>query len=311
VAEHDVCCENVNGDNFPCQGEGGGCCGNACYAPGSKCCKPAGPKSAWYPVSKDTECRKASVQCTNRNGDEFECAAGDQCCGDTCVSKDDVCCENVLGNSFPCQGNGGGCCGNTCAAPGSKCCKPEGPKSAWYPVSKETECRKAPVQCTNDDGTRFECAAGDKCCGGACVAEHDVCCENVNGDNFPCQGEGGGCCGNACYAPGSKCCKPAGPKSAWYPVSKDTECRKASVQCTNRNGDEFECAAGDQCCGDTCVSKDDVCCENVLGNSFPCQGNGGGCCGNACYAPGSKCCKSPWVAKARWYPVTKATKCAW
>merc|ERR1712190_383562 len=192
-------------------------------------------------------------------------------CGDTCVSKDDVCCENVLGNSFPCQGNGGGCCGNTCAAPGSKCCKPEGPESAWYPVSKETECRKPSVQCTNRDGTRFECAAGDKCCGGACVGKHDVCCENVNGDDFPCQGEGGGCCGNACYAPGSKCCKPAGPKSAWYPVSKDTECRRASVQCTNRNGDEFECAAGDQCCGDTCVSKDDVCCEN-LGEQFPMPG---------------------------------------
>merc|ERR1711972_1260996 len=175
---------------------------------------------------------------------------------------------------------------------GSKCCKPDGPESAWYPVSKETECRKPSVQCTNRDGTRFECAAGDKCCGGACVGKHDVCCENVNGDDFPCQGEGGGCCGNACYAPGSKCCKPAGPKSAWYPVSEETECRKASVQCTNRNGDEFECAAGDQCCGDTCVSKDDVCCENVLGNNFPCQGNGGGCCGNACYAPGSKCCKS-------------------
>merc|ERR1740120_122148 len=84
------------------------------------------------------------------------------------------------------------------------------------------------------DGTKFECAAGDKCCGGACVGEHDVCCENVNGDSFPCQGEGGGCCGNACYASGSKCCKPKGPKSAWYPVSKDTECRKASTQCTNR-----------------------------------------------------------------------------
>merc|ERR1712232_520492 len=109
----------------------------------------------------------------------------------------------------------------------------------------------------------------------------------------------GGCCGNACYAPGSKCCKPAGPKSAWYPVSEETESRRASVQCTNRNGDEFECATGNQCCGDTCVSKDDVCCENVLGNNFPCQGNGGGCCGNACYAPGSKCCKSPWVAMNR------------
>merc|ERR1712170_283824 len=80
--------------------------------------------------------------------------------------------------------------------------------------------------------------------------------------------------------------------------------------CKNKNGDEFECAHGDRCCGDICVSQGDVCCENVLGNSFPCQGNGGGCCGNACYAPGSKCCKSPWVAKARWYPVTMATKCA-
>jgi len=170
--------------------------------------------------------------------------------------------------------------------------------------------RKPPVHCVNNDGTSFQCAGGDKCCGGACVGENDICCQNTQGDSFPCQGQGGGCCGNACFAPGSKCCKPWGPVSAWYPVSKETECRKASVQCTNRYGDEFECAHGDRCCGDTCVSKDDVCCENVLGNNFPCQGNGGGCCGNACYAPGSKCCKSPFVAKARWYPVTKDTKCA-
>merc|ERR1712129_482031 len=45
-------------------------------------------------------------------GAEFECAHGDRCCGDVCVGKNDVCCENVLGNHFPCQGNGGGCCGN-------------------------------------------------------------------------------------------------------------------------------------------------------------------------------------------------------
>merc|ERR1712238_476945 len=233
--------------------------------PGSKCCKPEGPKSAWYPVSSDTECREVSVQCTNSNGDEFECAEGDACCGDICVGKDDVCCENVVGDSFPCQGNGGGCCGNACHAPGSKCCKsPWVAKARWYPVTMATKCawgaeensllavhsaqdssrrRKSSVQCRNDDGTSFECAAGDKCCGGACVGEHDVCCENVNGDSFPCQGEGGGCC------------------------------------------------------GDSCVSKDDVCCENVLGDSFQCQGNGGGCCGNACHAPGSKCCKSPWMAK--------------
>merc|ERR1712238_450567 len=85
---------------------------------------------------------------------------------------------------------------------------------------------------------------------------------------------------------------------------------EASVTCSNRNGDEFECDPGDRCCGDICVSKDDVCCENVYGNNLPCQGDGGGCCGNGCYATGSKCCKSPWKAKARWYPVTLATKCA-
>merc|ERR1712060_981525 len=170
--------------------------------------------------------------------------------------------------------------------------------------------RKPPVHCRNNDGTKFSCAGGDRCCGGACVGEGDICCENVNGDGFPCQGKGGQCCGNACAAPGSKCCKPKGPKSGWYPVSKGTQCRAESVKCRNRAGNGFECANGDQCCGDICVSEGDVCCENVNGNNFACQGHGGGCCGNACYAPGSKCCQSWWVPKARWYPVTKATACA-
>merc|ERR1711972_930539 len=140
--------------------------------------------------------------------------------------------------------------------------------------------RKPPVHCRNKDGTKFNCAGGDRCCG------------------------------DACAAPGSKCCKPKGPESGWYPVSKGTQCRAESVKCKNRNGDGFECANGDKCCGDICVSKGDVCCENVNGNNFACQGHGGGCCGNACYAPGSKCCQSWWVPKARWYPVTKATECA-
>merc|ERR1712226_537947 len=139
--------------------------------------------------------------------------------------------------------------------------------------------RKPPVHCRNPDGTKFNCAGGDRCCGGACVGQGDICCENANGDNFPCQGKGGQCCGNACAAPGSKCCKPKGPKSGWYPVSKGTQCRAESVKCKNRNGDGFECANGDKCCGD------------------------------ACYAPGSKCCQSWWVPKARWYPVAKGTAC--
>merc|ERR1719251_158597 len=79
--------------------------------------------------------------------------------------------------------------------------------------------------------------------------------------------------------------------------------------CLNRHGAEFQCAGGDECCGDVCVGRGDVCCENAEGYFFPCQGSGGGCCGNACYAPGSKCCVSPFKPKRQWYPVSRATEC--
>merc|ERR1712050_406383 len=196
----------------------------------------------------------------------------------------------------------------------------------------ETRRRLPPVQCHNRNGDPFTCAGGDSCCGDVCVGMGDVCCVNVNGNTFPCQGDGGGCCGNACYAPGSKCCRSLfKPRSQWYPVTKDTECasgfvgfsqeesnltsetsrateevvsevmsdvnsetrrRLPPVHCRNRNGDSFTCAGGDSCCGDVCVARGDTCCVNVNGNTFPCQGDGGGCCGNACFAPGSKCCRS-------------------
>merc|ERR550539_1390638 len=94
----------------------------------------------------------------------------------------------------------------------------------------ETRRRLPPTQCINAQGTHFSCAGGDSCCIGACVGMGDVCCVNVNGDGFPCQGKGGGCCGNACYAPGSKCCRSLiHPKSQWYPVTKATQCRSGFV----------------------------------------------------------------------------------
>merc|ERR1712151_633711 len=224
----DVCCENVDGNSFPCQGAGGQCCGNACAAPGSKCYKSSSvERSRWYPVTNDTECafadaaddseahsslvavdqdletrrRLSSTTCYNRQGTKFMCAGGDRCCGDICVGQGDVCCENVDGNSFPCQGDGGQCCGNACAAPGSKCCKSSSvEKSRWYPVTNDTECaftdgvgdsgtQLPSTTCWNQQGAKFMCAGGHRCCGDVCVAGGDVCCENVNGDFFPCQGD--------------------------------------------------------------------------------------------------------------------------
>jgi len=81
------------------------------------------------------------------------------------------------------------------------------------------------------------------------------------------------------------------------------------ITCHNRDNAPFNCALGDTCCGDVCVAKGDVCCVNINGNTFPCQGKGGGCCGNACFAPGSKCCMSFFKRKNLWYPVSKQTKC--
>merc|ERR1719414_1266794 len=58
--------------------------------------------------------------CYDRKRKFFSCGAG-ECCGNTCMAKGDICCENEEGASYPCQ-KGGECCGNACAAPGSKCC---------------------------------------------------------------------------------------------------------------------------------------------------------------------------------------------
>merc|ERR1719362_1532297 len=159
--------------------------------------------------------------------------------------------------------------------------------------------------CHNVNGDPFQCAEGYTCCGNACKAPGDLCCENAEKYKFPCQGNGGSCCGNACAAPGSKCCK-VGEKRLWYPVSKDTQCRSptsgkssSGKTCYNVNGDPFQCAKGDTCCGNACKAPGDLCCENAEKYKFPCQGNGGSCCGNACAAPGSKCCK---VGEKRlWY----------
>merc|ERR1712048_634585 len=59
-------------------------------------------------------------------------------------------------------------------------------------------------------------------------------------------------------------------------------------------------AAGNSCCGGTCVAPGGVCCENALGDNFPC-GAGSQCCGNACAGAGSKCCTNKHGYK---YPVT-------
>jgi len=324
VAQGDECCVNVEGDFFPCQGKGGQCCGNACAAPGSKCCRsPYVERSRWYAVSMDTQCSfslleeeentpeqleeegdafpeeegeasaellesgdASPTQCYNRHGTPFQCASADRCCGDVCVAQGDVCCVNVEGNFFPCQGKGGQCCGNACAAPGSKCCRsPHVERSRWYPVSKETQCsfslleeEDASPELLEEEEEELEDASRE-------MEEEEEELEDAS---------------------------PVEEEQLEEDVASATllESGEASpTQCYNRHGTPFQCASADRCCGDVCVAQGDVCCVNVEGNFFPCQGKGGQCCGNACAAPGSKCCRSPSVERSRWYPVSIETQC--
>merc|ERR1719203_2084898 len=165
-----VFCVNSVGDRFPC-GAGSTCCGNACAAPGSKCCRPHGrPRREWYPVSADTQCAGSDDQEQEQDVvtpsypdrvDETEHAA--------------VTCLNGNGDRLPC-GAQSTCCGNACAAPGSKCCRPEGrPRREWYPVSEGTECAGSieheAVYCVNTIGDRFPCGPRSTCCGNASAAD--------------------------------------------------------------------------------------------------------------------------------------------
>jgi len=158
-------------------------------------------------------------------------------------------------------------------------------------------------QCFNSDGLPFACGAG-KCCGNACKADGDLCCENNHGYKFPCGSEGGGsCCGNACAGAGSKCCNKGKPGYE-YPVAEGDACTDESITCTNSQNLPFVCGKGSTCCGDICATPGSTCCQGVSHN-FAC-GPGSKCCGNSCQAPGSKCCEGGGLP----YPVTKGTKCA-
>merc|ERR1739844_257771 len=97
--------ENAVGDFFLCGGRGGSCCGNACAAVGSKCCK-VGEFAEWYPVSNETECREGGDSASQNEArnpkPDFWSEA---------VSWGDLCCENAVGNFFLCGGQVCGCVG--------------------------------------------------------------------------------------------------------------------------------------------------------------------------------------------------------
>merc|ERR1719148_560382 len=241
-------------------------------------------------VGQDSETRRRlpPTKCRNRESTLFNCAGGDKCCKGACVGMDDRCCINVNGDGFPCGGRGGGCCGNACFAPGSKCCVSHfKPKERWYPVTKDSKCASGFY------GTTNPMSYPSKKWSVLETADDDADDTDATG-------------------PVALVTADSEAEGRDERVGQDSETRRRlpPTKCRNREGTRFNCARGDKCCKGACVGMGNHCCINVKGDGFPCGGRSGGCCGNACFAPGSKCCISHFKPTERWYPVTKATKCA-
>merc|ERR1711915_607981 len=190
---------------------------------GSKCCKD--PNTGYeFPLLKSTPCPASLLQTGSDGWSKMKLSSLQPNFSPVAqaVSKlqGTKTCFNEQNNIFWCAAEDQ-CCGNGCTDAGSKCCVT--PSTGYqYPVTADTECNHdQSIECTNREGAKYLCAAGNSCCGGTCVAPGGVCCENALGDNFPC-GEGSQCCGNACAGAGSKCC--TNKHGYKYPVTKATQC---------------------------------------------------------------------------------------
>merc|ERR1712232_920540 len=143
-----------------------------------------------------------------------------------------ACCQNDLGNDFPC-GAGSTWGGNGCAAPGSKCCE-LATTGYKYPVTKDTACSKElSIVCHNRNDGEFLCGADSSCCGDVCSEPGGTCCKNTMGNNFVCA-PGNFCCGNACASKDSKCCKD--PNTGYeFPLLKSTPCPASLLQTSSND----------------------------------------------------------------------------
>jgi hypothetical protein len=176
------------------------------------------------------------------------------------------------------------------------------------------------VCCENQLGLNFPCGKSSKCCGDACALAKDVCCTGPHGERFPVSGKdhfGDEYDGDYEYDDEydeeyeyDEYDEYDEEYDGDYEYDEEDyfgdACPAEKTLCVNSKGFEFWCGGDFDCCGDVCVAKDGVCCENSHGmRKFPC-GKDSSCCGNVCAGPGSECCTNKFGFS---YPVAAGTHC--
>ncbi len=292
IPKNDQCCDppgshTCGADTFccglsACCGKGEACCGGHCVKRDiwGKCCG-----SIW--CNENEECDWKNGRCVLK--EEFEgptlndfteflltIACPEQTCGDYCIPKDWVCCDDSYFGPRLSK-----CCGTHCCFIDDLCCG-------------STCCDENEICCGD------HCCPGGKCCGKGCCksGEHccpgDICCP----DDYDCCGDhccpkGDECCGQACCKPSQTCCGdyccPAGQHC----------CDSPSGCCDDQNTSGGNTCDG-QICGGDCIPWDYKCCpggswwctpdEKCCPEGFGCCPVGDTCCVDHCCPSGSPCC---------------------
>ncbi len=286
------------------------CCGNVCCPEGRECCgydECCEPHQECDVITKHCIPKKEAV----RTAEEFfdllnSIICIDQTCGDFCIPRDWICCNNnsycppgsqCCDTPFLCCQHSDVCCGNTCCDEDELCCN-----GRCYPDNGqccgEGYCTPGEHCCPGD----VCCPNGYDCCGESCCKSGEHCCPGdfCCPDDYDCCGDhccpkGDQCCGQACCKPSQTCCGD-------YCCSAGQHCCDSPSGCCddqNTSGGSSNTCDG-QICGGDCIPWDYKCCpggswwctpdEKCCPEGFGCCPVGDTCCVDHCCPGGATCC---------------------
>jgi hypothetical protein len=305
----------------------GYCCNTACNGACDQCnlpnqqglCLPAPAGSAGAPSCSPYSCNGASASCPTSCAADTDCIGGDFCSAGVCMLKtvnggacngaiecksgfcsDGVCCNSACDNACDvCNASLGASSDGSCTLvssgnPGNPACSPY-------------LCSGISAACPSSCAADTQCASGDACVGGKCVAKvnqggacvaDNQCftthCSDGFCCDFACDGSCDACAASLGASQNGSCTVVAKGGAGVAPSCAPYLCDGNSASCPTGCVDDTNCDAADYCDGSKhCVTKlgeGGVCGRTRMCRSGFCAD--GFCCNSACDASCDVCSAS-------------------